>query len=285
MLQRDLRREELSRVMLAGVKLRVGILIVATGRYAVYVAPLLADCARHFLQSHERTVFVFSDAKPEAQAALRIVHVPTAHAPWPMPTLMRNHYFCGASSLLRTCDVLYYLDADTRVIDDIDEAVLPEEGHDLVAVQHPGFCGAYSGDGRLARSLRALGLPWRERRWIPGPRRGTYETNPLSTAYVAPHEGSVYFMGGFYGGRTPAFLEMAERIRDNVDRDLHQGITAVWHDESHLNRYLIDHPPKQLSPSYGFPERWGLPFHPRILLLDKDHAAMRAPLSSAENPR
>lgn len=270
--------------MLCGMALHAGLLIVATGRYAAYVGPLLEDCRQHFLKAHQRTVFVFSDSKPVAQDGLNVVHIPTAHEPWPMPTLKRNHFFCGAEAELARTDVLYYLDADTRIVAELNDTLLPDPEHDLVAVRHPGFCGRYLGDSYAARALRKLGLPWPRRHWLDEPKRGSYETNPKSTAYVAPHEGKVYFMGGFYGGRTQAFLRMAHTLRDNIDRDLTQGLIAVWHDESHLNRYLIDQAPKQLSPSYGYPESWDLPFEPRILLLDKDHERMRAPVSSNAQP-
>jgi hypothetical protein len=260
-------------------EMHVGLLIVATGRYARFLPDLLSDCAARFLPGHERTAFVFADAPPPPVAGLRVAHVPTPHEPWPRPTLHRYHRFCEAKARLASTDVLYYLDADTRVVAEIGDEVLPDARHDLVAVAHPGFCGHWSRGGRLARAMRAVGLPTPARRWIDRPSRGTYETRPESAARVAPHEGRVYYMGGFNGGRTAAFLAMAERIRDAVDRDAARGIRAVWHDESHLNRQLIDHPPRVLEPSYGFPEGWDLPFAPRILLLDKDHAALRAPIA------
>ncbi|HKJ23773.1 MAG TPA: hypothetical protein VKB65_03060 [Myxococcota bacterium] len=260
--------------------MHVGLLIVATGRYAGYLPGLLSDCAERFLPKRERTAFVFSDALPPQPPGLRVVHVPTAHEPWPHPTLHRYHYFCRARTRLETEDVLYYLDADTRVVAEVGDEILPDAEHPLAAVAHPGYCGRWARDGRLARAARALGLGIPERRWVARPRRGAYETRPESTACVARHEGRVYLMGGFYGGRTAAFLAMAERIRADVDRDAARGITAVWHDESHLNRYLIDHPPRVLTPSHGFPEGWDLPFPPRIVLLDKDHAAMRAPIEA-----
>lgn len=51
---------------------------------------------------------------------------------------------------------------------------------------------------------------------------------------------------------------------------------AVWHDESHWNRYCIDHKPTTiLSPSYCYPESWNLPYKKRLLALDKDHIAYR----------
>ena len=60
-----------------------------------------------------------------------------------------------------------------------------------------------------------------------------------------------------------------------IDDDASRGITAIWHDESHWNRYLIDHPPEvALPPTYCCPESWSMAGR-KILALDKDHAAMR----------
>jgi hypothetical protein len=55
------------------------------------------------------------------------------------------------------------------------------------------------------------------------------------------------------------------------------GIVARWHDESHWNRYLIDHPPSLvLSPSYCcYPDGRSAEFEPRISVVLKDAALMR----------
>ena len=61
--------------------------------------------------------------------------------------------------------------------------------------------------------------------------------------------------GGFVGGRRDLFLELAETIAATIDRDEEAGLVALWHDESHLNRALIDSPPfLNLTPSYCYPD-------------------------------
>ena len=62
---------------------------------------------------------------------------------------------------------------------------------------------------------------------------------------------------------------MCEVLNNNINEDLKKGIIAVWHDESHLNSYLVDKKVKLLNPSYGYPEDWDLPFNPKIMILDK----------------
>ncbi len=80
-----------------------------------------------------------------------------------------------------------------------------------------------------------------------------------------------YYCGGFNGGRTAAYLEMARAIVAAVDKDEQKKVLACWHDESHLNKYLADNPPaKVLSSDYCYPEpELYKPCNPRIVCLDK----------------
>ncbi|CAK7304450.1 Histo-blood group ABO system transferase [Vulpes lagopus] len=62
--------------------------------------------------------------------------------------------------------------------------------------------------------------------------------------------------------------------------DQANGLKAVWHDESHLNRYLLDHKPtKVLSPEYLW-DRQKLGWPPvmkklRFVAVPKGHLDMR----------
>jgi histo-blood group ABO system transferase len=107
--------------------------------------------------------------------------------------------------------------------------------------------------------------------------RGTPETSPYSLACVRPHENMQYFAGGFNGGTSSEYLKMAKSLSDNIENDYSRGVIAIWHDESHINRYFIDNPPtKILSPSYCYAESWDLPFEKKLLALDKNHAEVRS---------
>jgi histo-blood group ABO system transferase len=167
---------------------------------------------------------------------------------WPHTTLQRYHVFNKHSNKLKSLDLIYYLDADMRVVAPVGEEIFPDTETGLVGVEHPGFFGG---------------------------RRGTYDTNPDSTAYVGNHEGTCYYAGGFNGGTAEAFLKMSKTIEENVNKDFTKEYIALWHDESHLNRYLINYPPKKLSPSYCYPESWNIPFEKKILALDKNHSELR----------
>lgn len=79
----------------------------------------------------------------------------------------------------------------------------------------------------------------------------TYELQPQSQAYILRDEGDFYYSGGFFGGSVVEVLQLTTARHQAMVVDQANGLEAVWHDESHLNRYLLDHKPtKVLSPEY-----------------------------------
>ena len=226
---------------------KIGVLVIATGKYDAFVPPLFKSIKKHFMKNHEVTTFVFTDKDmPNKKGLVKINH---EHEPWPNPTLKRYHTFCSNKKGLMEMDYLYYCDADMLFVSEVGDEILPDNESGLVATEHPGFFGG---------------------------KRGTYETRPESTAYVAPEEGVCYYAGGFNGGTSEAFLNMSKDIKDKVDEDLESDIIALWHDESQMNRYMIDKNPKVLNPSYCYPESWNIPFDKKLLALDKNHAEIRS---------
>ena len=113
------------------------------------------------------------------------------------------------------------------------------------------------------------------------PSSQSFDRNPKSLAYVPFDQKTVsYYAGGFNGGKTESFMEMAEVIANNVNKDLEKGVVALWHDESHMNRYLIDNPPAlQLTPTYCYAEEFygtDYPYEPKIIALKKNHNELRS---------
>ncbi len=221
---------------------KVGLLIVATGRYIQFVPPLIESANKHFCTNQEVTYFVFTDGEPPK--ADNVKKIEQKRLGWPYDTMMRLSMYDTQREMLKEMDYLFALDADMLFVDTVGDEILS----DRVATQHPGFVG----------------------------RRGTYERRKKSTAYVASSEGSCYFAGGFNGGTSSEFLKLAQTVTENVKKDQAKNIIALWHDESHINRYFIDNPPtKVLPPSYCYPESWKLPYKKRLLALDKNHSELR----------
>jgi len=223
---------------------KVGLLIVATGRYIEFVEPLVKSAEKHFLPGHDVTYFVFTNRElPNLEC--NIVKIEQKRLGWPYDTMMRYEMYYNAKDHFEDIDYLYACDADMLFVDTVGNEILG----DRVATKHPGFIG----------------------------KRGTYETKrKTSMAYVNSNEGKYYFAGGFNGGKTVQFLNLCKTVTENIYKDLEKKIIAIWHDESHINRYYIDNPPTiMLTPSYCYPEQWKLPYHKRLLALDKNHQAMR----------
>jgi hypothetical protein len=166
---------------------------------------------------------------------------------WPAATLYRYHVLAQHLPQLRH-DYVFMVDADMLV----EAPVGPEILAPLVATRHPGYVETVRDE-----------LP--------------YERSASSAAQVREGEGVAYYAGGFVGGAREHVLDLAQRIAANVDLDERRGVVARWHDESHLNRCLIDTPPfLELSPAYCHPDDdaayravWRERYPRRLVAVDK----------------
>ena len=229
--------------------MKIGLVVIATNKYICFAKPLFDSMQRYFLNEPDihRKMFLFTN-----QSAFDgPVVIYQKHEPWPFMTLKRYEIFHKNRQVFEEMDYLFYSDVDMIFKSHVGREILGER----VATKHPGY--------------------WRTPRC-----NFPYETNQLSTAYISPNEGGHYYAGGFNGGKREIFLEMARVISENIDKDLYNKYIAIWHDESHLNRYLINHPPSLiLDPSYCFPEAsWAqdLPFSKILVALDKNHDELRS---------
>ena len=98
----------------------------------------------------------------------------------------------------------------------------------------------------------------------------TYERNKKSKAYIKKEKKKYkYFMGGFNGGSVREYYEMISECSKNIHYDYNNDIVAVFHDESHLNKYFSEHKVHSLATCYGVPEMDNYPFTPKIIIRDK----------------
>lgn len=239
---------------------KTALLLIATGpRYHQYIDQVLASAKKYFV-SH--TSILWTDSMNKTSADIQIPHKDFG---FPIATLRRYRTFLSQEQLLRKFDYLFYVDIDTVFVDSIHPDEILADG--ITATTHPGYVGS----------------------------PGDPEKNPESTAYV--EKPRVYFAGGFNGGSTNAFLEMAAIIDHNIDIDEENGIRAKNNDESHFNRYLYDNPPaKILTPAFCYPDKthnqeeyrrgWreaGISdYQPKIELINKEKSYTFSPTPSPE---
>lgn len=194
---------------------QIGLLVIATSElYVKYAKSMIASADRHFFTASgafQITYFVFSDTSEQlisGRAGRKIVQTHISHQAWPQITLQRYSIFVQNEHLFKKMDYLFYCDADMLFQASVDKEILAP----LVVVIHPAYKGT----------------------------RGTPETRPQSTAFVADNEKMSYVCGGFNGGERQQYMNMARAIMKNTNTDTENGIIAVWHDESHLNKYIVN---------------------------------------------
>lgn len=230
--------------------MKIGLLLVSTGKYGDFVQNLIDSADNFFFKSEEVTYYLFTDDLTKDYSTNRIIVKTKVNSlPWPFPTLYRFKFFNKNKNY--DVDYLFYCDVDMLFSQTVDNNILSR----IVGTQHPGYIGE----------------------------RGTPEQNVNSLAFIYSGDNERYYCGGFWGGETGSMLLMFKILEKNIDTDLLNGIIATWHDESHLNRYFLDNPPtKVLSPSYCYPEGTVMDYVPILIALNKRHQHYRGTSESDE---
>lgn len=239
----------------AGAELRMnGVVSIATGRYSVFVSPLVEAirstgfCDRLFVLTDDPDLL----ARPVRtySGGFQAEHLPWGALAWPYPTLWRYHAISAYAPRLSEVDQLLYLDIDMRPLVACPELFT----HELVAVTHPGY-------------------------WNSPIEQATFSKDPKSNAHHAPRLGDTYVAGGVQGGQAETFLSVSRHLAGQVEDDHRRGVLAVWHDESHWNRFVnTDDTITVVGPEFCWPEDWTpVPEvgQPRIEALNKDHHEFR----------
>ncbi|XP_045323384.1 histo-blood group ABO system transferase 2-like [Leopardus geoffroyi] len=237
----------------------VGLTIFAIKKYVVFLELFLQTAEKHFMVGHKVTYYVFTDRPgdvprvPLGEGRQVVVLEVQNYSRWQDVSMHRMEMISNFSRqrFLHEVDYLVCADVDMRFRDHVGVEILSP----LFGTLHPGFYGA-------AREAF------------------TYERRPQSQAHVPRDEGDFYYAGGFFGGSVAEVLRLTSACHQAMVVDRAHGIEAVWHDESHLNRYLLYHKPtKVLSPEYLWDEHMlqKPPFlrKLRFVAVPKNHAEIR----------
>jgi hypothetical protein len=229
---------------------KIAILYIATGRYIVFWKEFFSSCEKYFIPDARKEYFVFTDADTfEASAESRVHRVPHRQLGWPYDTLMRFHTFSLVEKELESYDFIFFFNANMLFVQPVTAAeFLPDSRTDdgLLVTLHPGYFNA-----------PVTSFPYEQEQ-------------EKSTAFIPRGQGKHYFMGGLNGGARAPYLQLINTLKTRTQADLDKQIIARWHDESQLNRYMLDRQPKILSPAFGYPEGRNLPFEPKIIIRDKN---------------
>ncbi|MBR3471034.1 MAG: globoside alpha-1,3-N-acetylgalactosaminyltransferase 1 [Prevotella sp.] len=228
--------------------MRIAVLYICTGVYNQFFSGFYQSAHQFFFKgTADVEYFVFTDDK-ELSSAPDVHLFEKKFEGFPKDSLFRFDMFLSIGERLQPFDYLFFFNANMLFVAPVGEEILPKD-EKLAAVLHPGYY-----------NKPAFLYP--------------YERNKQSTAYIPPLSNDYhYYMGSLNGGKTADFLELARVCSENIHKDYDQGIVAIFHDESHLNRYFRAHPCKGLLPCFAYPEGSKLPFSPKIIIRDKEKIA------------
>ena len=225
--------------------MKIAILYICTGKYYIFWEIFYNSAQKNLFPYETKHFFVFSDASRSLFLNNDVTHIYQPKLGWPNDTLFRFHMFSRIIDKLAEYDFIFFFNANILFLEKINIDILPTKEEGLLVVQHPGYYSSNISD-------------------YP------YERNKKSTAYIARNEGKHYVFGAVNGGTSQAYIKMIQDLKKSIDIDTWNGIVATWHDESHLNKYILEKNYKLLSPEYAYPEDWILPFPKKIIILDKN---------------
>lgn len=244
-------RPPLTQIHIPIKKLNVALITIATNKYIEFIEPLFKTVKEHFLTNHNISMYCLTDKDvPDG-----VIKLQQEHMPWPYPTLLRYHFIMKHYDILKQYDAVYYCDADMLFVDKVGDEILS----DITATLHPGF---------ISDTIAFY----------------AYQRNPISSAFIRLDQGEHYYCGGFNGGFK--YLDMCKELIKLIDIDLKKNICAINHDESYLNRFLLDvRPTCILSPEYCHPDTKNTflmqklapyNYNPKLIALEKDHKGLRS---------
>lgn len=239
--------------------MKVAICFIGTGKYLNFLPSYYENVEKYFLPESEKTFLVFTDGELNDPPSNVIPYV-QKHMEWPYITLTRFNIIKRAKDIIKDYDWFVFLDADALVVDTVLEKDFFDESKSFFGVHHP---------------CHYLEMPPHNK--FPG----AFETNPLSNARVKEDDDtSVYYQGCIWGGKVPDVFELIEELDRRVSDDLEKSVIAIWHDESHINKFFIDNKDRvhTLGPEFAYPEVFEshCDFDPKIVHLTKDNSKYHA---------
>lgn len=239
----------------------IGLTVFAIKKYVVFLKLFLETAEEYFMVGHRVIYYVFTDRPADVpQVSLGagrelVVLSVRSYSRWQDVSMHRMEMISHFSEqrFLHEVDYLVCADVDMRFQDHVGVEILSA----LFGTLHPGFYGSSRKDF-------------------------TYERRPKSQAYIPWEEGDFYYMGAFFGGSVLEVSKLTKACHKAMVADQANGIEAVWHDESHLNKYLLYHKPtKVLSPEYMWDQQllgWPSVMKKlRFVAVPKNHQKIRNP--------
>ena len=233
-------------------EMKIGVLCIATGRYICFWDEFYKSAKQFLFPEDNVHFFVYTDATEiEHQDNTDVTKLFAQSSKWPISVCDKYAILLSKKELYDGYDYLFHFNINMKFLAPIGKEILPGKEHGYICV-----------------------CEWLNHKLKGEPDKFPYERNPQSSAYIPYGSGKHYFMSGVHGGRPKEYLSMLKTLKSNTRKDFANGIIAIWHDESHMNKYMLDKNPLIIPPQYAIPENWkykGYRKNRKGILLDKKH--------------
>ncbi|CAL1604649.1 unnamed protein product [Knipowitschia caucasica] len=209
----------------------VALTVFAIGSYLeAYLKGFMISAEKHFMTGIPLTYYIFTDTPEEVpdfklgpERTMKVMYAPR-HSRWQDISMMRMKTISKVIDLQISYKHPYVFCLD---VDSIFEARFGTEAlAESVAVLHPHFFNQ-------SKSIFS------------------YDRNPRSKAYMKT--GDYYYHAALFGGKWQNVKALVDFCYDGIMEDKKNNVEALWHDESHLNKYFwLNKPSKVLSPEYSW---------------------------------
>ena len=230
--------------------MKIGILYLGTGRYICFWEEFYKSALEFLFKNHEVHFFVITDAPEiagEGEKNVRKYYYDKMK--WPF-SAKKYEALLKAKVDAQKMDYLYYFNGNMKFVGTIGDEIIPSEEHGYFAICE----------------------------WVNytngNPDKFPYDRNPECWANIPLGQGKYYFMGGLHGGRSKEYLKMCEELDAVTKADVARNVIAVCHDESYINKFMLNKNPLVISSNYALPQGWkieGPGGAPKALVLKKHH--------------
>ncbi|XP_009271538.2 PREDICTED: histo-blood group ABO system transferase 1 [Aptenodytes forsteri] len=216
-----------------------GVVTFAVKKYVQFIEGFMSSANKYFLAGHQVNFYLFTD-NPEQISHLQMapenhlfVITVQNHSQWQDISMSRMDIISRyiRSQFQYEVDYLYSIDIDVQLFEHIGVEIIDTLVGTISSWQYTAH--------RESKS---------------------YETRTESQAAIPKGEGDFYYTASFYGGSVAEVYKLTRACFKGVMEDRENDIEARWHDESHLNKYLLYHKPTRLlSPEYYWDEELSRP--------------------------
>lgn len=226
--------------------MQIAILYICTGKYHIFFDDFYESCERYFIPEAEKTYFVFSDHR-ELGEYRKVRFIYKECEGFPNDSLFRFRTFLTVEKELQEYDYIFFFNSNMQFVAPVNKSILP-------GLENGNLCCLDADYDKIY--LHPCFYP--------------YERRKQSEAYVPRGLKQYrYYHAGMNGGRSKEYLEMCRILKKSIENDYQNGIVALYHDESHVNKFFSEHTCLSLHEEYGTAEGSPNEKDAKIVIVDK----------------